>query len=223
MHVAQIQAQPSVVETGSALHPEVYSSSLSVVSTRPSSSTLPQYVVPTDLQLQPTARSSSNNSQMLWDGLDLAQGFQVTVTGSHELTPVTMTLVNNMFDVSQCARGSQSPSPIQNLSTPHPQTPEQLTEENIAKLSSLTSQMMVTPTGSPDQLELMEESHRDVLARFGTVSFNHSLNCEMIFQLFVLGLMITAILSFSLTISVTSPRCISIRSPQHSLSISAQW
>ena len=148
---------------------------MSVVSMRASPSTPPQYVVPADLLLQPVA-GSSNHSQTIWDSLDLSQGFPVTVPGSQKLTPEATTFVNRMFDVSQCAAGSHSPSPIQSLSSPHPQTPEHLTEENISQLSSLTSRLMVTPTGSPHQLEMMEGGDREVLAHFGIASTDPSIN-----------------------------------------------
>ena len=146
-----------------------------MVATRPSPSTQTQYVVPSELDLHPVA-GSSNNSQTIWEGLDLSRGFEVTLPGSQELTPEAMTLVSRMFDVTQCAGGSQSPSPIQALSTPHPPTPEHIIEAHMSQLSSLTSKLMVTPTGSPPHMEMIEEGDRDIIAHFVAISPNPSLH-----------------------------------------------
>ena len=87
-----------------------------------------------------------------------------------------MTLVNQMFNMTQCAGGSQTPSPIQALSTPHPQTPEHVSEAHMSQLSSLMSKLMVTPTGSLPHMEMIEEGDGDIVTHFLAISPNPSIH-----------------------------------------------
>jgi hypothetical protein len=115
----------------------------------------PQYIVPADLHQQGPAPGQTSDN--IWSSINLSEGFNVTLPGTQQLTQEAATVALNIFDLSQCTEGQETPSPFQRLLTPHPESPGRLTQAQMADFSShITSNLMSTPTSSPPRPELIE-------------------------------------------------------------------